>query len=628
MIRKRVLPALLAAFAVTAGVLSGPVAATADETIGDPYPGDPAAEAEIAGNEDARIAEIVRLAATYRWSSYEGAPPVQLTTEDRPTTVLPPRGQPYSLSELADLAPEAVSKEGEGEYLISSHLVVDKGATLRIASEDGATIRMASNGEGFSSIVSIGGNLEFSGGDKKPLAFTSNNADGKADTRTEDGRAYIRAVGGSVAIDNAEFTHLGFWSGHTGGLALTGSEAPEIRTASDELVAGPGATPGVEIESGVPVHLLDDEEDDGGGVVKAKLTDVTSKHNAYGLFATNVGSLEASGGEYSDNLVDGVVLHRFVSGAELTDIDARGNGMHGIRAARGSTDMTVKKAAVSGNGYNGITVQAGPLADGPSATGASTGGFGGHTVTDSKVLNNGHYGIQVVGGSRVALHDNTVTVHRSGIVVNGRADGMSIKGNNVRASQEQGIALRDDITGSAIRANTIEGGEIGIYTRGSASDIVDNTVKDQTNHGIAVIDQPERSTVTDNTVSGSGPAAIDTSRSGIKVSAVGNDTEGWHVTKPLAVHLQRIFQPLTVLWLLLATILVLSAIPRRRARRTGRKKTHPYSSHTPLSELTAGVVPPESLGIESAPWSARIGRAGRRRAGPPEAAAAPSTRGT
>ncbi len=56
-----------------------------------------------------------------------------------------------------------------------------------------------------------------------------------ADTRVNDGRAYVRVIGGELRMSHAQVEYLGFWSGSTGGLALTGSD----RTTLDADVTTP-----------------------------------------------------------------------------------------------------------------------------------------------------------------------------------------------------------------------------------------------------------------------------------------------------------------------------------------------------------------------------------------------------
>lgn len=589
----------------------GPADADVDGSL---YAGDPAQETAMARAEDRRITDITAMMDSSRWAFPPGAGPLTLPTGESSSVVLLAREEPYTLDELTELVPEAVERQDDGSYLISAHLVVDRGATLSIRSEDGLVVHLDSTDQDFATIVSIGGALDLAGGAEEPVQISGwDSSRGTADAETSDGRAYVRAIGGSVTAQDIDFRDLGFWSGPTGGLALTGTEAPRIVTESDEVISDPGEATAVGTDPEAVAPLTDPDEKGHDGVVTASLTRVSAHRDAIGLFATNVGKLEVAEADFSDNLLDGMVLHRFVTGADLQDVTAHDNGADGIRTGRGTTDVTIDGANVSGNGDDGIRLDGSALADGPSSTGVATGGFGGFAVSRSVIAGNGRYGIQVTGGSRMALRENDVSGHRSGIVVNGTASDIEISGNDVRSSLEHGISLRDGVLGTRILGNSINGADTALYARGSSGEFEDNTISRATNHGITVIDQPERTRIARNTIAGSGPAAIDSSRSGTSVILAANSAAEWDVTKPLPVMLQRIFQPLTVLWLVIGVLLVASASTASRSRPGRAPKTHPYASHTPLTELSAGVVVPGPHGGEPAAQAAPSRPHGRRR---------------
>lgn len=642
----------LGAATVTAALLLGALPALAEETEDSPavteertdetaeagtdegveYAGDPASESAEARTEERRLTDVASMVDSTRWAFATGAAPLALPTGETSTIVLLAREEPYTLQELADLVPDAVQQESEGSYLISSHLVIDRGATLRIHDDSGLSVHLDSTAESFASIVSIGGALDVAGGEDEPVQITGwDSSRQTADHETSDGRAYIRALAGSVEARDVELRNLGFWSGPTGGLALTGSDAPKIETASGEVVSDPGEETLVEPDPNSLVLLPDPDEKKHDRSVTASLERVSAHDSALGLFAANTAQLDISDADFSGNLLDGVVLHRFVTQAHLKEVTAHRNGGDGIRAGRGTTDVSIEGARASGNRGNGITVNGSALADGPSATGVATGAFGGHAVTNSSLTGNGHYGIQVTGGSGIAVRDNHVSRHTSGIVVSGAASEMEVSGNRVRSSTEHGISLRDDITGAQIHGNTIGGADTAIYARGSAGEITGNTISRATNHGITVIDQPETTTVSRNSIAGIGPAAIDTSRSGTSVVLVANSAGQWEVTKPLPVILQRIFQPLTVLWLVIVVLLVATAGTTARWRPGRRPRSHPYADHTPLTELSAGVVLPRDLGTPASGGS-RAGHGRRRLPHPrspvgPDRATGPDPRG-
>jgi len=103
-----------------------------------------------------------------------------------------------------------------------------------------------------------------------------------------------------------------------------------------------------------------------------------------------------------------------------------------------------------------------------------------------------------------------------------------------------------------------------------------------------------------NTISGVGPGAIDVVRT--TNSAVrGNDISRWHDTKPLLVVLRSVLQPLTVLWILIATALVFSLmfVRRRNAIRD------PFAGQAPLASFTRGIVERESITAPNTPASRR-----------------------
>src|SRR5690625_5998083 len=117
---------------------------------------------------------------TTRWVFSTGASPLALSTGETSTIVLLAREEPYTLQELADLVPDAVQQESEGSYLISSHLVIDRGATLRIHNDSGLSVHLDSTAESFASIVSIGGALDVAGGEDEPVQITGWDKIGRA----------------------------------------------------------------------------------------------------------------------------------------------------------------------------------------------------------------------------------------------------------------------------------------------------------------------------------------------------------------------------------------------------------------------------------------------------------------
>ena len=205
---------------------------------GQPYPGNAATEPARVDAEDARINDVRSMTSTAAWRDVDTTQPYRLATGHRITLVLVPRERPYDMAELAEISPSSVKKRSERSYLVQEHVVVLDGATLTVTDQ---RVRLASDATGFSSVVTLGGTLAVRGSAKEPARFVAWDPHKKApDTNTADGRGYIRLLGGRSVITDAQFSDLGFWSGRTGGLSITGDTEP------DQAAAGqPPRTPRV-----------------------------------------------------------------------------------------------------------------------------------------------------------------------------------------------------------------------------------------------------------------------------------------------------------------------------------------------------------------------------------------------
>ncbi|GEP49170.1 hypothetical protein MSA03_26780 [Microbacterium saccharophilum] len=605
--------ALSAAPATAAGTATGSEAPTpapvtpaeSDNVVrGEAYPGDPELEATLVANEERRLVEVRAIANAAGWTGASANRPFRLVTGNAYTLVLIEREAPYTISDLLELAPSTFVQQPDGSYLLSENIIVDQGATLSLTSRDALRLHLTSTPDLFVSIASLGGAIQISGTPEKRAEVVAwDSRTDQADTTTSDGRAYVRVSGGTARFANVDFHDLGFWSGRTGGVSLTGTSDGE--TVVGQTVRGDASTGttvyGNEIfptgsDAAVP---LDATPDLGAySFVSADIDSVTARDNAYGMFITSARGVDIRDSTFDNNLVDGLVLHREVEDAVIHNSSASNNAVDGITVARAATGVVLSRATVEANGRNGITLEGGALADGPNPVGASLGSFGGNEVSDSKIAGNGRYGIELLGGANLTVDGNAVSDQTMGIVVASGVSDVSITGNIVERSTAQAIALRDGVTGALVQANDISGGEVGIFLRDAAGRVDRNTIVDTTSHAITVISAAGDTDITRNSVAGRGASAIDTARAGdgVAITMTENDVDAWVSTKPLDVVLRSIFQPLTVMWLTLGLLVVITAVTGVRARRRDSGIRNPYASHTPLSALTAGVVDPSTLG--------------------------------
>lgn len=626
------------------------------------YPGDPDAEAALVAAEDRRLVEVRSIANGAQWTGASQWRPYRLETGTTYTLVLVEREAPYSFDDLLELAPQTLVRQPDGSYLLGENIVVEEGATLDLTSDDGLRLNLTSTDDAFVSIVTLGGDLTVAGTAENPTVVSAwDPRTGTVDDDTSDGRAYVRVVGGYADFRHATFDHLGFWSGTTGGVSLTGTDLPHTAPGSQDLAAGeipaadeptvpdgtagtegsagtdetagavatgdaadPGAAPdgtttsttsaGAPTETGTTstvsppsakvfgTELLPTgagaptlglgADLSGYSFVSAQIQDVTFSDNAFGLFVMNAEGVVVSGSRIEDSLVDGLVMHRDVTASTVVATTSTGNAVDGFRLARSTSGIVLERLTSTGNGRNGISIEGTPLADGPSATGTGTEMSGANSVSESTVTGNGRYGIDVVGGTTIEVDANTVTDNPAGIVVSEGATAVELTDNTVEGADQQGISLRSAGTDTVVTGNTVLGGEIGIYARDAGGTFERNTVDDVTSHAITLVGATGGSVVSDNSVGGRGPSAIDVARTtGVAVSD--NSTEDWDSTKPLSTVLRQIFQPLTVVWLLLALLVLVTALTSIRHRNAGLR--HPYANRAPLTSLTRGVVDPSEI---------------------------------
>ncbi|WP_328333659.1 right-handed parallel beta-helix repeat-containing protein [Kribbella sp. NBC_00382] len=588
-----------------------------------PYPGDPEAEAAYVADEDRRLVEVRTVDSLARWSKTSLNSPYRIATGSAYTLVLTPRREVYTIKDLLGLAPQTFIRQPDGGYLLSEHVVIQNGATLNLASSGGLTLRLASDDKGFVSIVNYGGVLNVQGANGRPVRISSWNRDTDGpDTLTNDGRAYIRSLGGQVRFRYAELSDLGFWSGRTGGLSLTGTDRPNsgsldklgetmrvgkraTKERQAEKDAGKKADPGTTGLNGAGKNSLSqvlpagklplpevDIADPEYSYVSALIQNTTIKRNAFGLFAASANGLDIRDSKFDDSLVDGIVMHRYVTNAVIDSSTADGNAGDGFVLSRATTGIVLSEIEASRNHRNGLTMSGLPLADGPSATGSSLGSYGNNTVSNSKLIDNARYGVEVIGGTNIGVNANDLQGNDMGVVVRGGAEDVSVVGNRVTEPIRQGIAIRDGVTKSVVTGNIISGGNTSVYLRDSAATVQRNTMSDADSHAISLVGSVSETKVTENTISGRGPSAIDTKRAAdVNMHRWKNDEDNWHDTTPFVVTLKRFLQPLTAMWICLAALLIFTAA---RGSRRIRKVVHPYADKRPVTDgrsVPAGAVP-------------------------------------
>ncbi|GAQ64192.1 MULTISPECIES: right-handed parallel beta-helix repeat-containing protein [Streptomyces] len=559
-------------------------------------------ETALVAAEDHRLDQVRAVAAVAPLKGGEWKAPYRLDTGDGYTLVLTERSNAYTVSDLLELAPQTFVRQPDGAYLLTENIYLNAGAKLKLSNPGGLTLRMASSNKGFVSIVSFGGRLTLEGTPQAPLRITSwNDKKNKPDKDVRDGRAYIRAIGGQFSMKYAKVGDLGFWSGRTGGLSLTGTDRPDTGNIEDSTVS-PGTKAGSGGVVAQPSGSLATPDTRFSvpslSYVSAEIGHSTLTGNAYGLFLSGANGVSISDSTVRKSLEHGLVLHRFVTNAVVERTVSKENGGDGFVLARATEQVRVSGSTAEGNGGNGFTLSGRPLASGPSASGESISSYGSNSVSDSIARDNGHYGIEIFGGKDVGVQNNRVEGGDMGIVARKDATKVAITGNRLTGQSRQGISVRDGVTAATITGNIVEGTETGIYVRDSVGEIRGNTIQDGTNHGITMVGGVSESVITYNVISGVGPSAVDTTRAHGDIAVRQNQTFAWHDTSSFWVKFRHYASPMTLLWTFILLLILVSALLGRRQSRRGNRRggrrlgVHPYEDKKSVSNSASVVEVP------------------------------------
>lgn len=587
-------------------------------------------QATLVDQEDQRVlqtrstlAAILQIggAATAQWKR-----PQIFTSAHGKTLVLPAvnNGKPYTVADLVKFGGRYFSKLPDGSYVLNIHLFVSDGAKLVLQNPSGPlNIKMASGPNGFASIVSFGGSIKIEGTAQNPVQISSWNPQSRGpDNAVADGRAYIRAVGGDLRMKYARVSSLGFWSGRTGGIAMTGTDRPasavkhlnkaqrhqakQQRQQKNKQQGKSGGGPGdieTEAPGGTATHVP------AADLVTGAIDNSTLAGNAFGLFVSGSNQTQITNDRFENSLVDGLVLHRFTKNANVQNTTVSGSGGDGFVLSRATEKVRVTNCTSERNKGNGFTLNGQALADGPSASGESLQSFGDSSVNNSVAKDNGHYGLELMGGDKLAVQNSKVIGGDMGIVVRAGASAVQISGNQLTKQVRQGIALRDGVSDANLAGNTVVGARTGIYMRNASGTLVGNVIQGATAHGISVTGKAGGSEIRNNSLSGRGTSAVSTSRAHGRVTKEDNNTDGWDDTASLWMKAQRYMTPLNLIWAAVFSM-VFFAMARSRGRggsRIGRTGVHPYELQQPLVRKQVWSLPRRAVGAAQAAAQA-VGR--------------------
>lgn len=377
------------------------------------------------------------------------------------TLILPAAPAPYALDAL--ITAGAARRVDPTTVDVLRPVVVAPGAHLDVEAP-GTTLRLLDGPGGFASLVGWKGAITLAGTAAAPLTLTSwDPAKNAPDLDPHDGRPYVRAIGTDLQLRFVHTAALGFWSGRTGGIALTGlAEAPATGTITDTQVLG----------------------------------------DHYGLFTADLDKLTVTHCAFRHSELAGVLLHRGTTGVTVAESTAERNGGDGIVADRGSQAVALHQVSVSGNAGDGVRFDGRPLAEDAGPAGASNVSHRDFRIDGSVVRANRDEGIRAVDADQLVIAANEVVGHRDGILVTGRSAGAQITDNHVVGAVTAAIALRGGPTDALVEGNRTERAALGIQVRDARADLRDNAVTAATSHGLSIVGAASGTTAEGNTLAG------------------------------------------------------------------------------------------------------------------------------
>ncbi len=513
-----------------------PPAAAPPPVTGDPDGGTAGVQAQLVQREDNRIRAALRTGIRA-----PGAKPIE-TKGSLPTHVLIRRTAPYT---VADLVKAGVLRISGGVGLLTASVFAAPGAVLTIDGRQLRTLRLTSGPGGYATLVTWSGSLRLG----KGLAVTSWDPTKRApDTAFFDGRAYIRATTGNLRIDGVHLSHLGFWSGRTGGVAWTGDDT---------------------------------------GNATGFITDSTITGNQYGVFLARSADVKIDRVQITRSVRDGVRLHRGAARTLVAATEVAGGGGDGIVVARGVGSSILRGVTSTANGGSGLILDGRSLATSDTVSGAATTPTKGTLVDGAVITANRGVSIRVQGGVGTILRGMTVRGTDRGIVVQDNARAVSVEQSTVVGVGSAGLVLDGDDR-SVVTDTVFSGWRTGVQLRGSRQPVLRRVdVNGAALFGLSLRGRVTSAVIDECSLSGRGPRPVDLrtlDRQAGRPLLTNTDTTGWVVAGAPKTFRQLVEQhPALWAWTL---ILIVPPLLWWRARARARLRpghAHPYRETTKWS---------------------------------------------
>lgn len=436
------------------------------------------------------------------------------------SVVLGARRVPYTLDDL--VAAGAATRVSTSVVDLVQPVVVRRDAGL-VVHAPGVTLRLRGADDGVASLVSWGGLIELSGTEAKPFTVVGWQDD-SPDRTTADGRGYVRVKDGDLALRHVVAEHLGFWSGRTGGLALTGSAETSSRAEVEDV-------------SATDLHL--------------------------GLYLSGAQRVRVRGLTVTAPQRHGIEITNRSSSVRLRKLSVEGAGEDAISVGNGSERIRIDGATLTGSGGYGLDVDGSPLADGMNSAGYGIGNYAGLALTASRVTANRAGGLRVQSVDDVVVADTHVTADRSAVVIEGDSRGAAIEDSELSSTGGSGLVLAGGVSRATLSGSTVTGLETGVDVEDSTITLDDNEITVGTGHGVLVVGADAEATLSDNVIHGRGSSAVD-GEGGASVSGGDESAGDWTYRPEIVMWAERNSAALPLLLVLVVPVIGLVFVLRRR----------------------------------------------------------------
>jgi parallel beta-helix repeat protein len=375
------------------------------------------------------------------------------------TIVLPPRAEPFTLSELQALLPDAF-EQGDDALLVKASIEVPEGSTLVIDSATTPTIRLLSAPEGFVTIIARKGTIDYRGTRTAPLAISSwDPATAAVDSNLGDGRAFLLTLGGRMDSTHADLGFLGFGTGTSSGVAWRSSE-----------------------------HIDSDVIEPATGDV----TDTVMHNNWFGAYTFEAQSMRWIGNTFADNEAYGFDPHDLSNDFLVQGNVAHGNGRHGFIFSRGCDRNILRDNVAYDNRGHGFMIDDGRSEDSTiTMAKAARLPSDDNQLIDNRSYDNDGSGIEVEGGTGTVIRGNVLTANHVGVRLKNGASA-TVTSNEINGSSLAGVDVLTSAGKVSISDNAITGGWAGIALGQSHSAQLDDNTFDAMSTPLAVAGKAER----------------------------------------------------------------------------------------------------------------------------------------